>query len=269
MKQHAFSLVELSIVLVILGLLTGGILAGQSLIKAAQLRGISTEFSRYVTATASFRDKYFALPGDMNNATKFWLVDAGGCPGTASTAPTAGSRTCDGDGNGQIAASAVVANEIYRFWQHLANAGLIEGSFTGVPNDTASYNTFRPSITTPNVPTSRYPNAFWHPFYVGSAAVSDTGFFEGDYGNIMLIGGGTNGRSPLLLTEEAWNLDTKMDDGKPGTGRMTSAKNATQANSATGCSDTNYTTAVSIAASSQYLLTNTAAACTLQIKTGF
>ena len=62
--QPGFSLVELSIVLVILGLLTGGILAGQSLIRAAELRSISTDYSRYIAAVQAFRDKYFALPGD-------------------------------------------------------------------------------------------------------------------------------------------------------------------------------------------------------------
>ena len=71
-KRSAFSLVELSIVLVILGLLTGGILSGQSLIRAAELRSVTTEYSRYTAATYSFRDKYFALPGDMSNAESFW-----------------------------------------------------------------------------------------------------------------------------------------------------------------------------------------------------
>lgn len=69
--RNAFSLVELSIVLVILGLLTGGILAGQSLIRAAELRAVSTEYNRHFTAIQSFRNRYMALPGDMNNATRF------------------------------------------------------------------------------------------------------------------------------------------------------------------------------------------------------
>ena len=72
MARSGFSLVELSIVLVILGLLTGGILAGQSLIRAAELRSVATESQRYMAALNSFRDKYFALPGDMANATAFW-----------------------------------------------------------------------------------------------------------------------------------------------------------------------------------------------------
>ena len=70
--KKAFSLVELSIVLVILGLLVGGILTGQSLIRAAELRSVTTEFSQYQTAVMTFRDKYFAIPGDMKNARDFW-----------------------------------------------------------------------------------------------------------------------------------------------------------------------------------------------------
>lgn len=71
-ELRGFSLVELSIVLVILGLLTGGILAGQSLIRASELRSVSTELQRYSSAIYSFRDQYMALPGDMLNATSFW-----------------------------------------------------------------------------------------------------------------------------------------------------------------------------------------------------
>ena len=77
--RYGFSLVELSIVLVILGLLVGGVLTGQSLIRAAELRSVSTEYSRYVASVHTFRDKYFALPGDMTNATQFW--------GTAAVLP--------------------------------------------------------------------------------------------------------------------------------------------------------------------------------------
>src|SRR6478736_5064846 len=123
-QLHAFSLVELSIVLVILGLLTGGILAGQSLIRAAELRAVSTEFVRYKTATHSFRDKYFQLPGDMNNATSFWgalsSVSDTACQAISATT----TATCNGNSNGQVAQYVVSNDELMRFWQHLANAGL-------------------------------------------------------------------------------------------------------------------------------------------------
>ncbi len=99
---NGFSLVELSIVLVILGLLTGGILSGQNLIRAAELRAVTTEFSAYQTAVMTFKDKYFALPGDMRNATDFW-GSAGGSgvigDGCEAGTPT-GTQTCNGNGDG-------------------------------------------------------------------------------------------------------------------------------------------------------------------------
>lgn len=60
--RRAFSLVELSIVLVILGLLVGGILAGRALIHASELRGVHTEFNQYKTAVMAFRNKYLLYP---------------------------------------------------------------------------------------------------------------------------------------------------------------------------------------------------------------
>ena len=68
-KNQGFTLVELSIVLVILGLLVGGVLTGQSLIRAAELRTVSTQYATFSTAVNTFRDKYFTIPGDMTNAS--------------------------------------------------------------------------------------------------------------------------------------------------------------------------------------------------------
>jgi len=69
MKSAGFSLLELSIVLVIIGLIAGGIVAGSSMIRAAELRAVLTELTQYQTATNTFRDKYLGLPGDLRNAT--------------------------------------------------------------------------------------------------------------------------------------------------------------------------------------------------------
>ncbi len=135
MKQ-AFSLVELSIVLVILGLLTGGILAGQSLIRAAEVRSVGTDYNRYVAATQTFRDKYMAIPGDMNNATRFWTrqVNASHCV-TNSAAAVSTPGTCDGNGDGNVygwSPNASESGESFQFWRQLALAGLVEGSYTGL-----------------------------------------------------------------------------------------------------------------------------------------
>lgn len=135
-SQSGFSLVELSIVLVILGLLTGGILGGQALIRAAELRSVSTEYQRWTTATQTFRDKYFALPGDMTNATAFWgALDGNNGIGPDCRGESTGLPTCNGDGNGRIESnteSAVSTHEKWLIWRHLVNAGLIEGSYTNL-----------------------------------------------------------------------------------------------------------------------------------------
>lgn len=212
--QSGFSLVELSIVLVILGLLTGGILAGQSLIRAAELRSVSTEYNRYVTASQTFRDKYFAIPGDITNATAFWGTTAS-CPGTAGT----GTQTCNGNGNGQInfGGGANQYSELFTFWQHLANAGLIEGNYTGI-GGAGSVHT---SLAT-NSPKSRISSGYWSALTWGGPITGQASFFDGNYGDNYLELGGLIATSlaetGLLKPEEIWNLDAKMDDGKPATG---------------------------------------------------
>ena len=213
---RAFSLVELSIVLVILGLLTGGILAGQNLIRAAELRAVTTEYDRYVSAVHTFRDKYFALPGDMNNAEDFWGTMTASCP----TGNSVGGSTCNGDGDGAVEgpASAGQAGERFTFWQHLANAGLIEGSYTGK----AGAGDSEEHIGGTNAPISKFGLGLW---FAGTANnfPGTVDALAGDYGNYLFIGGTASGGAPveeLFTPEEAWNIDTKMDDGQPGRGNI-------------------------------------------------
>ena len=213
MKQ-GFSLVELSIVLVILGLLTGGILAGQNLIRAAELRSVTTQYNAFSAAVQTFRDKYFALPGDMRNAEAFWGQAASGasCATTASTS----TETCNGDGDGRVESTGGTANEIFRFWQHLANAGLVEGSYTGVTGSGGTNH----GVTGMNVPRGRISNSGWFSYYHGAA----TNHFNRALENVIYVGGqtATGGTHDDIFTpEEAWNIDTKMDDGRPAYGNVT------------------------------------------------
>ena len=98
--NYGFSLLEISIVLAVVGMLSGGVLAGQSLIKAAELRTVMTELREYQTAINIFKEKYFALPGDMSNATEFWGKLNSTCTTHAGTANADG--VCNGNGNGTI-----------------------------------------------------------------------------------------------------------------------------------------------------------------------
>lgn len=222
--QKGFSLVELSIVLVILGLLVGGILTGQNLIRAAELRSIVTEYNHYVTAVHTFRTKYLALPGDMTNATKFWDAEpAANCPGDETT-PSTTTATCDGNGDGLISWHGAAGNggESHRFWQHLANAGMINGTYTGT-HSAGSCNTIGSCNVTlgVNAPASKLGSAGWSVNNIGNVPSGHIYFFEGSYGNVFFFGtvdNYTSGRA--LAPEEAWNVDMKADDGKPGTGNV-------------------------------------------------
>ncbi|MFZ4541912.1 MAG: type II secretion system protein [Rickettsiales bacterium] len=256
--RQAFSLVELSIVLVILGLLVGGILSGQSLIRAAELRAVSNEYARYVAAVQTYRDKYFSLPGDMNNATRFW-GNLGGtnCTNNAGTGAVS-TGTCDGNGDGAIIGAAAVSQtgEAFQFWRHLAFAGLIEGTYSGTAGPNASW----PGMDTlpgTNTPQSRMNNAGWGG--VNFVAPADASTYAFDYGNMLVFGARFAGNVPLvpaLKPEEAWNIDTKMDDGKPGTGKVM-VRDYNGFGSASSCTlsanGTDY--------AAGYKLTNTSQAC--------
>lgn len=211
---------ELSIVLVIIALLIGGILAGQTMIRASEIRSIITQYNQFSAAVNSFHDKYGAYPGDMPNATDYWGIAAGTaspidatCKVTAST----DAKTCNGDGNGQIALpNGTGVHENFRFWQHLANAGLITGQFSGYGGSTAWG-----AIAT-NSPQARINNVFWMPMW-GGVMVSQYEFFDGTYLNYFEVGKGTGSSDPFtafLKPEEMSNIDTKLDDGKPGLGNV-------------------------------------------------
>lgn len=218
MNKSAFSLVELSIVLVILGLLVGGIMTGQNLIKAAELRAVATEYDRWQTAIHLFRDKYMSMPGDMTNATSFWGDNAAQC----ADAAIPDGATCNGDGDGwlQEAAAASQEGEIFLFWQHLALAGLIQGEYTGLAGPGGSDD----SLVTTNVPATKFGNGGWSideidPPYSGTTVK----YARQDYGNHFLLGAKSTNKdtdSPLFTPEDAWNIDTKIDDGKPALGNV-------------------------------------------------
>lgn len=251
-RRQAFSLVELSIVLVILGLLVGGVLSGQSLIRAAELRSVSSEYQRYVTAMGTFRDKYFALPGDMNNAVAFW--------GNTDTGNGDGDGTIESTATAIGAAGAQTSNEISNFWIHLAKAALIEGSYTAIANTTLTAPT--------NNPKAKLSNAVWNAGFLGSVANTSTVYFEGSYGDVLFFGSGTAAATPaaVLKPEEAWNLDTKLDDGQPHIGSITTLESQGLA-AGTACSS--ITAAATTLAASVYSLSNSGAACSLVFKTGY
>jgi len=116
-KQVGFTLIEISIVLVIIGLLLGGVLKGQELIENAKIKRMNNDFSGIASATYSYLDRYSAIPGDDINAATRWPA-AGSVPAAVSPPATGAGAT-----NGTLDTAAKTAN----FWDHLRRSNLIVG----------------------------------------------------------------------------------------------------------------------------------------------
>lgn len=253
MQNRGFSLLELSIVLVIIGLIAGGIVAGASMIRAAELRAVITEAEHYKIAIHTFRDKYLGLPGDLKNATAFWgTMASGSCPYATGGA---GTETCNGDGDGEIRHSGGAAsqsNERFTFWQHLANAELITGVYTGIAGASAESD----HDIGINSPSSKLSGAGWSTGFIHPISGSSW-IFDGNYGNTLWLGAHQDGNfannNPALTPTEAWNFDTKIDDGKPATGTVVVRQRNLCTNATTALADSDNFDAVYMLADEEIL----------------
>ena len=222
MKQ-GFTLLELSIVIVIIGLIIGGITVGSDMIKSAELNSVATDVNKYKTAINTFKLKYNALPGDMKNAVSYW----GSVSNCATDVPPNGIETCNGNNDGRInydcGNPVAYRYESIKSWQHLSNAGLIPGGYSGVSYAScAQYrddNTPNPSIT----------GAVWAMFYVASSY----GWATKNVSRHVLALGipvSTRWHYPALIPADQKAIDDKMDDGLPNFGKLTHMNYVSSAN---------------------------------------
>lgn len=120
MKSHqkGFTLVEIAIVLVIIGLLMGGVLKGQELINSAKVKNLANDFRSISSFVYAYQDRFRALPGDD-------LAAVGHIAGTLATTPAGlvGNARISGNWN-----SATTTDETYLFWNHVRLAGLATGT---------------------------------------------------------------------------------------------------------------------------------------------
>lgn len=116
-NQAGFTLIEIAVVLVIIGLLLGGVLKGQELINSAKVKNLATDFRNIPVFIYTYQDKFKALPGDDVNASTH-------VAGTnATTTATLGNGIINGNWN-----DSTTASEAFVFWQHVRLAGLLSGS---------------------------------------------------------------------------------------------------------------------------------------------
>jgi prepilin-type N-terminal cleavage/methylation domain-containing protein len=212
-KESGFTLVEIAIVLVVIGLLLGGILKGQQLINSARVRNLADQSSGIQAAYYGFIDRFRNLPGDMLNTAACTAIgtgiDAAGACATPGNAP--GGTVGSSGGNGRIDTVAEAAG----VWPHLSAAGFLNGTFTGELADGTALTatTYLTAVAIGAVP----PNAFQGPIMLAHSTSYQNLSARGTVSRLVYSFGG---KIPVPLLRD---LDQKLDDGVAGSGVLRSA----------------------------------------------
>lgn len=231
-NNRAFTLIELSIVLIIIGLLVGGILVGRELIGQAKIFSVINEANKLKAAYNTFMLKYDAIAGDYNNAI------------------ATGIGTIEGDGDGwvEMYQSSGGIREDYGFWEHMGNSGILKGNYTpfpvgrarGGPNvggDRYSSCNSAQSIDPPlaNTYCSAYADKGWASWSALSPSMAgfrvnhphggplyETRTRPGPWRTFFFLGSGLNAyyTAALFPTIDLHAIDQKTDDGRPYTGKI-------------------------------------------------
>jgi len=229
-RVNGFTLIEMAIVLVIIGLIVAGVLVGSDMINAAAVRMQIAQIEKYQSAVNTFKTKYNnQLPGDIDNA------DA-----VAFGFAARGSYAGEGDGNGVIeiishnasgdnwGGGSAVSGEGAVFWMDLSQANLIDGSF----NSALTSSTIATSVTGGAVSTYLPPAKLGGGAYVyvwsgginggdsqnyfGIAGINDANGVPINY----QFGGAHRFVVSAITVLQAYNIDNKIDDGSPLSGRV-------------------------------------------------
>jgi len=201
-SEYGFTLVELSIVLVIIGLLIGGILVGQSLINSAKLQSQIRQFSQMDIAITNFQGKYKKLPGDSS----FHSVAGDGDGELENSVLNGGTKA---------ATLAAFDYEIANFWRHLQQSGFLTKEYPTFSNNAASG--IRVGVHVPKAILGGGKTGI-APFYcniVNSASCSGTRYYLANFdaGSDSNITPGTTGAVAAINVADMAALDTKFDDG--------------------------------------------------------
>ena len=199
-RQKGFTLIEIAIVLVIIGLLLGGVLKGQELITGARVRNLIQQQDGVKAAYFGFLDRFRALPGDYAQATT-----------TITNISTAACNGGNGNGDGQI--NPATNSEHTLAWEHLSKAGFINGTYTCAAAQTQASN--------PSNPYGQLLNLGFDNLYFDAAGTIPSRH------NLK-----TGGQIPSDILGE---IDRKIDDGNARQGSFRAQTGAGVDATATNC----------------------------------
>lgn len=234
--QKGFTLVELSIVLVIIGLLVGGILVGQSLIDAAKLNSLVRQFQQYDAAANSFKSKYKFLPGDAGVG---FIKSSTGTPGQTSLRE--GLLTDENTQNNSLRYLSTGTEEYLLFWLDLARLSSFApdncpqlktrvdpfAGGTGIRKDGDNCNVAE--ATYGEEASTIVPAAY----DIYSPTTSSAGFISGQYapynsyflGDCLIAGSPFFACEPTFTNVQALAIDSKLDNGISNSGDVTAFTN--------------------------------------------
>jgi prepilin-type N-terminal cleavage/methylation domain-containing protein len=211
MRRQGFTLIELAVVLVVIGLIIGGIVMGTDIVKQTRVKSVITEYQQFQTAHRTFKVKYGEIAGDFTEGYKYFRDMTPGCTVNAQANCTVDTG-CNGNGDDHIDWNIGGRCEINKFWMHLSAAGLLDEKYSGTfAGGTAT--TFVPGV---NVPKARIGEGkFWRLTF---AAPSNMGYNAGlgytDQATLLALG------DDAINVENARALDKKYDDAMPGKGKF-------------------------------------------------
>jgi prepilin-type N-terminal cleavage/methylation domain-containing protein len=202
-NQSGFTLIEIAIVLVIIGLLLGGVLKGQELINSAKVKSLGTDFRNIPVFVYGYQDKYKSLPGDDKTANDHLGVASG----VGDVRPGDGNGILGGKSSTDTWTSTTLTDETQQFWIHVRLAGLSAGATNGLTD-------YRPLNSVGGV--------------IGIQSNISSANATGEFVTINKTFAGAASTMPgayiicseAILGKFAAQLDNTMDDGNPDTGSM-------------------------------------------------
>lgn len=213
--DSGFTLIELSIVIIIIGLIMGGVVIGRDLIRAAEIRSQISQIDKFKAALYAFRNKYGGLPGDIlaTKAAMFGMKSRSGITGHGNGNYVL--ENCDGDEDTTL---YMAGCETTLFWKDLSFANLIDGSLT------TATDTQVPIIPDEELPLY-FPRAKinGNSFVIAFFATSGVGSTFVKNKNKFIVSGlslstGEYHLSPTITPLAAYSIDSKIDDSLPYSG---------------------------------------------------